>query len=146
MSAASDVLPRDASGKPLPMITPEGAPFWEATLRGELVTQRCDSCEKRQFPPRLLCRFCGGRELQWQPTAPRGTIYSFTIIHRPPEAAFAADVPYVLAVVQLEEGGRIMANLVDCTPDRAHVEMAVEAVFEQVSDEIALVRFRPVRG
>lgn len=80
----------------------------------------------------------------WAPTAPRGSIYSFTVVHRPPEPAFAPDVPYVVAVVQLEEGGRIMANIVACDPGKVTMDMPVEAVFEDVTEEITVVHFQPV--
>ena len=144
MTGIEDDVPRGPSGKPLPLVTPQGAPFWRAARMRQLCTQCCAGCGHRQVPPRLLCRRCGGRNLMWAPTAPRGSIYSFTVVHRPPEPAFAPDVPYVVAVVQLEEGGRIMANIVACDPGKVTMDMPVEAVFEDVTEEITVVHFQPV--
>ena len=129
--------------KPLPTKTREGAPFWEATRRRELQVQYCPDCEKHQFPPRRLCVHCGGRKVTWRKVSGAGKIYSFTVIHRAPEPSFTPDVPYVLAVVDLAEGGRMMTNIIDCPVNDVRVDMPVSAAFEQVSDDVTLVKFRP---
>ena len=130
--------------KPLPTRTRDGAPFWEGARSGELRTQFCASCERRQFPPRRLCMHCGGRDVVWRRASGRGRVYSFTIVHRAPEPAFAPDVPYAVVVVDLAEGGRMMSNIVGCAPADVRVGMDVEAVFERVTDDVALVKFRPL--
>lgn len=142
MSASS----RSGGTKPLPTRTAEAAPFWEGALQGQLRTQYCPACRRHQFPPRRLCMHCGGRNVGWQGVSGRGRVYSFTIVHRAPEPAFAAEVPYAVAVVDLEEGGRMMTNIVGCAPDDVRVGMEVCAVFERVADDVALVKFRPAGG
>ena len=129
--------------KPLPTVTKEGAPFWESTRLGELATQHCEGCNRQQFPPRRICVHCGGRHLDWKKVSGRGRIYSFTIVFRPPEPTFQPDVPYVVAVIDLEEGGRMMTTIVGCAVTDVCVEMPVTAVFEQVTSSVTLVKFRP---
>lgn len=129
--------------KPRPTVTREGAPFWDAARRHELAIQHCPDCDTHQFPPRRLCAHCGGRRVGWRRVSGLGRIYSFTVIHRPPEPAFAADVPYVVAVIALAEGGRMMTNIVDCPAHEVRVDMPVTAVFETVDAELTLVKFRP---
>jgi uncharacterized protein len=129
--------------KPLPTRTRDGAPFWAAAQRGELHIQHCPACDRHQFPPRRLCMHCGGRDVHWRRVSGTGRVYSFTIVHRAPEPAFVQDVPYVVAVVELAEGGRMMTNLVGCAPSQARVDMPVVAVFERVTPDVTLVKFRP---
>lgn len=135
----------DALGyaKPLPTITAEGAPFWEAARRGALATQHCLTCCRHQFPPRRLCMHCGGRDLDWKSVSGPAEIYSYTIVHRAPEPSFLADVPYVVAVVDLPGGGRMMTNIIGCPPEQVHIGMQVTAVFEVVKSDVTLVKFRP---
>jgi len=128
--------------KPLPTKSRDGAQFWEATRRHELVTQHCPDCNKHQFPPRRLCVHCGGRRVGWKKVSGKGEIYSFTVVHRAPEQSFLGDVPYVVAVIDLAEGGRMMTNIVDYPVDQVRVGMAVTAVFDKVTDEVTLVKFR----
>ena len=137
---------RLAYAKPLPTITREGAPFWEATREKRLVSQYCPDCDQHQFPPRRLCMHCGGRNVGWRTISGKGRIYSFTVVHRPPNPSFAPDVPYVVAVIDLAEGGRMMTNIVECPPTEVRVDMPVIAVYEQVTGEVTLVKFRPDRG
>lgn len=129
--------------KPLPTVTLEGAPFWESTQLGKISTQQCKDCHRQQFPPRRICMHCGGRHLGWINVSGHGQIYSFTIVYRPPEPAFQLDVPYVVAVVDLEEGGRMMTNIVGCNVNDVYVDMPVSAVFEQIAPSVTLVKFQP---
>lgn len=132
--------------KPLPTKSRDGATFWKATRRHQLVTQHCPDCDKHQFPPRRLCVHCGGRRVDWRQVSGKGEIYSFTIVHRAPEPSFSPEVPYVVAVVDLAEGGRMMTNIVGCRTDEVRVGMPVSATFEEVTDEVTLVKFRPAAG
>jgi hypothetical protein len=84
--------------------------------------------------------------LEWAPASGRGEVYSYTTVFRPPTRDFQPDVPYVVAVVELTEGVRVISHIVDCPPDRVRIGMPVEVSFERVSDEIALPQFRPVDG
>lgn len=130
--------------KPLPKSDPVTAPFWESVSRGRMEIQRCDGCSKFVFYPRALCPSCGSRALSWIPVSGHGRIYSMTIVHRPTNAAFKADGPYVVAIVQLDEGCRMMSNVVgaNVSPDDVRIGMHVEIVYDRVTDQVTLPKFR----
>jgi uncharacterized OB-fold protein len=132
---------------PIPVPTPETRPYWEAARRHELTLQRCRGCGRFFFYPRAVCPHCFGAELEWQRVSGRGTLHTFTIVHRGLRD-FPLGPPYVIAIVELAEGPRLMTNLVGVEPDptRVRIGLAVEVVFEDVSAEIALPRFRPLEG
>ena len=132
---------------PLPVPTPESRPFWEAARRHELSLQRCRACGRRVFYPRAACPNCLSPDLEWRRVSGRGTLHTFTIVHRGAKN-FPLAAPYVLAVVELEEGPRLMTNLVgvEADPVRVRIGMPVEVVFEDVSSEVTLPRFRPAAG
>lgn len=131
--------------KPLPRpLNPElTRPFWEAAKRHELVMPRCKTCDQLFFYPRSECPNCLGSDLEWVGVSGRGRLHSFTIINQPANAAFRDDVPYVYAVIQLIEGPRMISNLVECDVESVSVDMPVEAVFDDVTPEWTLVKFKP---
>ncbi|MDR7551332.1 MAG: Zn-ribbon domain-containing OB-fold protein [Armatimonadota bacterium] len=129
----------------LPQPSPLTAPFWQAARRRELLVQRCCACAGFVFYPRWNCPHCGARDLEWVRVSGRGTVYTYTVARRPTHPAFADRVPYVIAIVELEEGPRMTTNIVGCDPDTVRIGMPVEAVFEDMSEDITLVMFRPVR-
>jgi len=133
----------DYSG-PLPVPTPETRPFWDAARRHELCLQRCHTCGRHVFFPRAACPHCFGSDLEWRRVSGRGTVHTFTVVHRG-QRQFPLPTPYVIAIVELDEGPRLMTNLVGIAADAAKIRigMPVEVVFEDVSPEIALPRFRP---
>lgn len=102
--------------KPLPQPNAVTQRFWSSCAEGRFELQVCRHCGKRQFPPRAACAGCHSTDLQWQASTGRGTIYSFSVVHRAPLEAFKADVPYVLAIVELEEGVRAMMNVRAANP------------------------------
>jgi uncharacterized OB-fold protein len=130
--------------KPLSLADQESREFWEGVKAHQLRLQRCLACRRFRFYPRALCPHCP--EYEWVP-ALGGTVYSYTVCHRPPGEAFAADVPadvpYVVVLVDLAEGVRLLSNLIDCPAERLRVGLPVEVVFEDASPEIALDKFRP---
>ena len=126
--------------KPLPRPTEDSAPFWEAAFRGELCMQRCGSCQHVRFPPSLLCPRCLSDVAEWVPLSGRGRIYSWVVVHHSQHPAFNPDAPYNVVIVELDEGPRLHGNLVG--GDEIHIGMAVEVVFDKVSDDTALVRWR----
>ncbi len=131
--------------RPLPTPTPETSHFWDGTHAGELRLQRCQACAIVYFPPRPFCPRCASRCVEVFRASGRATLYSYVINHRAaPDSGF--EPPYSNAVVELEEGPRMMTNIVDTpqTPEALQLDMPVEVVFEPVSDEITLPRFRPV--
>ncbi len=129
--------------RPRPEPTTISRPFWEATGRGEFMIQHCARCDRNIFYPRINCPGCGGLELEWRPTSGRGSVYTFTVARRATHPAFADRVPYVIAVVELDEGPRVTTNLVDCDVDAVAIGMPVEVVFEEAVDGIAIPVFRP---
>ncbi len=128
----------------LPEPTPTTQPFWDAAHRHVLSIQRCKGCGVHIFYPRPACPECGSVELEWNEVSGRGTLYSFTIARRPTARDFADKVPYTIAIVELEEGPHLATNVVGCDPETLRIGQPLEAVFEDVSDEISLVHFRPV--
>jgi hypothetical protein len=129
----------------LPTPTPETQHFWDGTRRGELCLQRCTDCSASYFPPRPFCPTCGSRAVEIFQASGRGRLFSYVIHHRP---ARGFEAPYSIAVVELEEGPRMMTNIVDCpqTPEALVLDMPVEVKFEQVSEDVTLPFFRPVEG
>lgn len=112
----------------------DSAPFWSAAAEGRLVFQRCTRCARTQFPPRMRCLGCGGA-LRWEESGRRGVIHSFTVVHRAPNEAFRARVPYVIALVDLAEGPRLMLNVLDGADDPAlAIGAAVRVVFGPVDE------------
>jgi len=130
--------------KPLPQVTPWSAPFWEAAKRGELKVQKCRDCGKPFFYPRIACPHCFSEDLEWVRVSGRGKIYSFSVVLNYAPSAFAGDVPYVVAIVELEEGLRMLTNIVTDKPESLRCEMPVEVIFEPVSEDFVLPKFRPV--
>lgn len=128
------------TGKPLPPITPETRPFWDGCRAGELRYQSCRGCGAPQFYPRTLCARCGGTDLAWRTSRGEGTVYAVTVVHRPPSAAFRADAPYALALVDLDEGFRMMAQVGGTEPDRVAIGDRVRVAFERRGD-VAIPRF-----
>jgi uncharacterized OB-fold protein len=130
------------AGRARPEPTPETQHFWDGTQAGELRLQRCRACAKAYFPPRPFCPACGSRDIAVFPASGRGTLYSYVIHHRP-VPGFTP--PYAIAVVTLEEGPRMMTNIVDCaqTPEALQLDMALEVAFTPMDDEITLPLFRP---
>lgn len=132
----------EANGRPVPVPTPETQHFWDGALSGRLVLQRCDACAEVYFPPRPFCPACSCREVTQFEASGRGTLYSYVISHRP-HPAF--DGPYSIAVVELEEGPRMMTNIVGCdqSPETLELDMDVTVTFEAITDDIALPLFQP---
>jgi uncharacterized protein len=129
--------------KPIPAPTLETAPFWEACRHHQLRIQRCSDCRQYQFFPRLYCSKCFSELLEWVYVSGRAKVLSFTIVRRPVSAAFADEVPYVVAVVTLDEGPQMMTNIVGCAPDEVTIGMPVEVIFEDWTDTISIPKFRP---
>jgi len=128
--------------KPIPSPTLTSQPFWAGCREGRLRLQRCGACRQFLFAPRPACPHCGGADLAWSDVSGRGRVFSFTVVHRAPSEAFRAQVPYVVAIVELEEGVRLLANVVGCAPADVRVGMPVRAVFEPVTADIGGPKFQ----
>lgn len=135
-------MPDTARPKPLPVVTEESRPFWEGCKRGVLLLQYCEACQHYQFYPRLYCMQCGADTLSWKQASGRGVIYSYTIIRQNKSPEFVNDTPYNVAIIQLEEGPRLMSNIIDAAPGALQVDLPVTVVFDPVSDTISIPRFR----
>ncbi|MGE3594132.1 MAG: Zn-ribbon domain-containing OB-fold protein [Dehalococcoidia bacterium] len=129
--------------RPIPVPTAESQPFWDACASGELHYQYCRVCERSQFPPRNQCALCGS-PVEWRRSSGKGTIHSVTVVHRAPSPGFVADVPYALALVDLEEQFRIMANIVGGEPATFRIGQRVSVSFRRISDSIVLPQFQPI--
>lgn len=118
--------------KPVPSPTAITKPYWDATREGRLLFQRCGRCGAHTHYPRPLCPACGSSAFEWVQATGRGRIFSATVVHHPPSAAFASPLPYVLAIVELEEGPHMMANILTDGPVR--IGAAVCVTFEPRGD------------
>ncbi len=132
-----------AAERPLPTPDHESAEFWRRVAAHTMALQRCGDCGIVRFYPRALCPQCLSERADWLPVSGRGTVYSFTVCHRPASEAFAAATPYIVTLVDLHEGVRLLSNLIDCAPAQARVGMPVTLVYEDVAKDVALYKFRP---
>lgn len=122
--------------RPLPQPTPETRPFWEGCAQGELRFQQCAACGAVQLIPRALCERCHGRELAWKTSARQGRLLSYTVVHRAPVPAFKADVPYVIAIVHMDEGFRLMTQVKDGARQDLRVDQPVRIGFAAVDGAV----------
>ena len=129
--------------KPVPVPTPETQPFWDGCAAGELRIQRCTDCGKPYFYPRPVCPDCGSGNVEWFTASGRATLYSYVINHRA-APGFTEDAPYAIAVVQLEEGPRMMSNIIGlpATPEALVLDMPLQVTFEARGD-VQLPQFKP---
>jgi len=132
-----------APAKPAPAVSPEMAPFWAAARRHELVVQRCTGCGALRFPAREICSRCLARGVAWQPVSGRGTVFTVAVMHQANHPAFAAEVPYAVAVVELDEGVRVTAQVTGSPAREVTIGMPVEVWWDAVSPEVTVPRFRP---
>ena len=132
----------DFSGRPVPGPDTLSAEFWDAAHRGELLIQECPVCHHRQFYPRLLCTECGATP-EWKAASGRGTVHTFTIVRKNLAPPFDRLSPYVVAVVELEEGPRMMGNVTGCAPDDVAVGMPVKAYAVKIEDGLAIPFWEP---
>ena len=129
--------------KAVPRPTPETQHFWDGCKDGKLILQRWKETGKAYFPPRPFSPFNGAKDVETFEASGKGKLYTYMINHRP--ARGFDDGPYAIAIVELEEGVRMMSNIVDCdqTPEALQLDMPLEVVFEEISDDISLPQFRP---
>jgi uncharacterized OB-fold protein len=127
--------------RPAPVVTADNEAFWLAAADGRLVVQRCTSCGSRHHPPRPMCPRCRSIELEWAEVAGTGTVYSYALLHHPRHPAFDYPVPAVL--VDLDEGVRILSNLVGIDPHAIRIGLRVRVAFEVAGEDLAVPVFRP---
>ena len=129
--------------KPLPEITLLTEPFWQGTTEHQLRLQRCDDCGTFRFIPKEVCPNCTSVQATWTPVSGAGEVYSYSTVYRGTPQAFQEDVPYIVVMVELSEGPRIISHLIDCAPDQVQIGMPVTVVFEDATPEMSLYKFRP---
>ena len=129
--------------QPRPVPTVESAEFWNGTLGGELRVQHCTACGHNQLYPRSVCTNCHSADLTWRAASGAGSVYSVTVVRRAPNAALAADVPYAIALIELDEGPRLLANIVGCAPDDIRIDQRVRVDFDDECEGVRVPRFRP---
>lgn len=129
--------------KPLPHLHEDELPFWEGARRGELRLPRCRGCGEVWWPAGPVCPRCLSDQIEWFRASGRGRVAAWVVFHRAYFAGFAADVPYNVAWVELEEGPRVTSNIIEAAPEDLRVGLPVEVVFERVTDEVTLPKFRP---
>lgn len=135
--------PKEAHVKPLPTPDADSQAYWQGLKDGKLLLQHCSDCGNVQFYQQAMCRTCGGENLEHRAASGRGTVHSFSVVHRAPGPAFKQDTPYAVLLVQLDEGPRMISSLVDADPATLEFDMKVELVCEPVNDQVVLPRFRP---
>ena len=118
-------------GKPQPRPAAESAPYWQGAKAHKLLLPRCNACGKFWFPPSGRCVHCLSPDFAWRESAGKGRIYSSVVFHRVYHPAFEADVPYAVAIVELDEGPRLLANIVGTPPEDIRCDMRVRVVFEE---------------
>ena len=128
--------------KPLPTIVGETKPYWDACRQGRLLLQKCDKCSEFQFYPRGICANCWSNDIQWVQSSGKGTVWTFTVTYQNRTPGFD-EGPYVLALVELEEGIKMFANIVDCDPGTVEIGMPVEVTFVRANDQVSVPFFKP---
>ena len=131
--------------RPVPYPDDASAPFWEACARHELVLQVCDACGRHRFPPRPMCPSCHSMESRWEPASGRGLVWSWVVAHPPVLPSFADRVPFNVAVIELDEGVRMIGNVFDIANEDLREGLSVEVTFEDVEDGVSLPQWRPSR-
>ncbi|MPZ23459.1 MAG: hypothetical protein GEU28_07925 [Dehalococcoidia bacterium] len=133
--------------KPLPSIDAVSAGFWSAAREGRFVLYRCDDCGRNYYPA-TLCTQCSSNRpsMRWVDASGKGRLFSWIVMHRLYHPAFETDIPYNIAIVELDEGPFYMTNLVDCSDQELYSGMPLEVTFERATDDISLPHFRPAPG
>jgi len=132
-------------GMPQPLADATTLPFWQAAAQHRLVVQRCTACGRTRLPPAPICPECRSADADWPELPGRGEIYTYTTVHRP--IAAGQPLPTVIAVIALEGAGglRMISNVVGAAPEEIAIGMRVEVVWEDMSADLAIPRFRPAR-
>jgi uncharacterized OB-fold protein len=132
-------------GKFIPRPTPVSKAYWEGCRSGRLLIQYCPECSRYQFYPRSICTQCMSGKLDWVQATGQGTVETWTIVRRPVSEAYAAQMPFVIALIRLEEGPVMMSHVTGCDVEKVHTGMRVGVVFEAWSEQVTLPLFTPVK-
>ena len=129
--------------KPLPRPNPDTQPFWDACQQHELRFQKCLDCDHVRWPASIICPSCYSKETERIKASGKGTVYTFTVYHHAFHPAFKEDIPYVTAIIELEEGPHLLSNIVNCDPETVYCDMPVEVTWDDVDENYSLPKFKP---
>lgn len=131
--------------KPIPVPQGESDEYWNKAKEGELWLRNCNSCGNPYFYPRDISPCCFSKDTSWIKASGKASLFTYAIVHRAPHPGFAQDAPFVVAIVELEEGPQMPTSIVidDPTPENLQIGMALEVIFEDISEKIALPKFKP---
>lgn len=144
MNSDSGLPKKPAPHRPLPTLDDENRPFWTAARLGKLRMQKCKACSHIRYPISHVCPECLSEGFDWADLSGNGTVYSSIVFHQVYHQAFAAEVPYNVSLIQLEEGPRLFSNVVGIAPSDVKVGDRVEVIFDALTEDISLPRFRLV--
>ncbi|MEE8530586.1 MAG: Zn-ribbon domain-containing OB-fold protein [Hyphomicrobium sp.] len=130
--------------RPLPEPSTITAPFWEACKAQRLLLQQCRTCGHIQFYPRSLCTACMSDQLEWSAARGTGKVYSHSTVYRALVPGFEDDVPYVVAMIELDEGVRLLSQIIYCEPEEVFIGLRVSVIFEEAREGVVLPKFRPL--
>lgn len=130
--------------KPRPVIDMASQPFWDAAKHHELIAQKCKRCGHKVFQPNTVCTKCLSPDLEWMKLSGKGKVWSFVVFHQKYYPGFAKDIPYNVAVVETEEGYKMITNLMGSKNEDIRIGMPVEVAFDDVADDLTLIKFRPI--
>ena len=133
-----------AYDKPLPQPNADTKPFWDGCREHQLRFQRCRNCQHIRWPPSIICPRCYSSDSDWIVASGKGRVYTFVVNHQTFHRAFRTDLPYVTAVVELDEGPHLLTNIVGCSPGEVRCDMPVEVEWEDINEEFSLPKFKPV--
>lgn len=129
--------------KPGPRATKDSEEFWAFAADGALMLRACNACGALMYYPRILCTACMSTDLSWRRASGRGRVYAFTFVHRAPTEAFRGEAPYPVAIVELEEGPRMMSNIIACAAEALTIGLPVEVSFAPRAEGRVVPVFRP---
>lgn len=129
--------------KPLPIVDADSKEFWDSCHRHEMLLQKCDQCHSFHYPPGPICPTCFSNNLKWEKVSGLGEVYSFIIVRRPPGPEWEADVPYVMADIELPEDVRMISNVIGCQPEDVRIGMKLTLVYDDVTEAVTLPKFKP---
>jgi uncharacterized protein len=132
--------------KPVPVANSWTMEFWKGAKEGRLTIQKCKDCNTNIFYPRMSCPFCFSDKLEWVESSGKGKIYTYTVVRSNAPSAFIADMPFVIAVVRMEDGVQMLTNIVGCNPEEVYCEMPVQVTFEKLTEEFTLPKFKPAEA
>lgn len=133
----------DTYNKPLPVPAPESEPFWAAAKEHRLSVQKCRACGHLRFPPAAHCPECLSADHDWVEVSGRGRVFSFVTFQRLYNKGWEGEIPYVVALIELDEGPRLLSNVIGIEPAEVACDMPVKVVFDDVTEDVTLPKFAP---